>query len=264
MPRLLFCGYPDSAILPALEKKGVEVLQTMEPLTEMPEVDGLVSFGYPHLIPGHLLARLPRKGVNLHISMLPWNRGSHPNFWAFHDRTPHGVTLHELETGLDTGAILLQRQVCFTGAETTFRQTWHRLVRDAEHLLIEHLAPYLGGTLARRQQGGPGSYHREADLPDWPGGWDAQVATTLDALDRAAAAHWALVESRLDPGNEVREAPPLVAPAILKRLLTGKPRLLADLATFLRGHPTATLRPDGNLVVRMLTRSRYDATDTGR
>ncbi|MEB3205585.1 MAG: formyltransferase family protein [Candidatus Sericytochromatia bacterium] len=229
MQRLLFCGYPDSAILPVLEMRGLEVLQTMEPLTEMPEVDGLVSFGYPHVIPEHLLARLPRKGVNLHISLLPWNRGKHPNFWAFHDGTPHGVTLHEIEPGLDTGAILLQRGITLDPERLTFREAWMRLLREAEDLFLEHLDAYLDGRLVAKPQGGPGSYHRSAQLPEWAGGWDANIAEAIAGLHRQASEDAARVLGVLvaDPACSLD---PVRDKAILRRALLANPGMLRAMA----------------------------------
>ena len=206
----------------------------MEPLSEIHEVDGLVSFGYPHVIPGPLLARLPRKGVNLHISMLPWNRGKHPCFWAFHDGTPLGVTLHELESGLDTGAILLQRGLVIDPERLTFREAWTRLLREAEALFLDHLDAYLAGRLVGRPQGGPGSYHRSVQLPEWPGGWDANIAEAMAGLHRQAAADASRVLGLLVPDpacplNPIRDA------AVLKRILLASPRMLRAMAEDLGG-----------------------------
>ena len=69
-----------------------------------------MSFGYRKIIHNKILKKLHKPIVNLHISYLPYNRGSHPAFWAFLDRTPSGVTIHELDKGIDTGKIIFQKK----------------------------------------------------------------------------------------------------------------------------------------------------------
>jgi methionyl-tRNA formyltransferase len=71
--------------------------------------DLLCVAGFPFLLPPRLLA-LPRLGsLNLHPSPLPRRRGPDPLFWTyFHDDREAGVTLHWIDSGVDTGPILSQ------------------------------------------------------------------------------------------------------------------------------------------------------------
>ena len=50
--------------------------------------DLIISYGYNKIINERYLKKLIRPPINLHISYLPYNRGSHPNFWSFVDKTP--------------------------------------------------------------------------------------------------------------------------------------------------------------------------------
>ena len=52
------------------------------------ESDLIISFGYRKIIKNKYLKLLKRPIINLHISYLPYNRGTHPNFWSFVDNTP--------------------------------------------------------------------------------------------------------------------------------------------------------------------------------
>lgn len=63
-------------------------------------------------IPAKIL-RLPRLGcLNIHPSLLPNNRGPDPLFWTFRfGETSTGVTIHQMDDGLDTGPILLQEHI---------------------------------------------------------------------------------------------------------------------------------------------------------
>jgi methionyl-tRNA formyltransferase len=55
----------------------------------------------------------PRLGcVNIHSSLLPRYRGIHPVQWALvNGEEKTGVTLHQIDKGVDTGPILLQREL---------------------------------------------------------------------------------------------------------------------------------------------------------
>lgn len=75
---------------------------------DWPDVDRVVSFGYHHIIKGYRLHEYKGRMVNIHISMLPYNRGASPNFWSWFDDTPKGVSIHMIDGGIDTGHL----QVC--------------------------------------------------------------------------------------------------------------------------------------------------------
>ena len=60
----------------------------------------------------------------------------YPNFWSFFENTPKGVTLHLIDPGIDSGAIMFQREVRFTDGETL--QTSHtKLMTALEGLFFE-------------------------------------------------------------------------------------------------------------------------------
>ena len=45
----------------------------------------------------------------MHISYLPFNKGYYPNLWSHLDSTPSGVSIHEIDKGIDTGKILKKK-----------------------------------------------------------------------------------------------------------------------------------------------------------
>jgi methionyl-tRNA formyltransferase len=73
------------------------------------DVAVVVAFG--RLIPAELLSLPPRGFVNVHPSLLPRHRGPSPIQWTLvcGDRST-GVTTMQLDEGMDTGPILLQRR----------------------------------------------------------------------------------------------------------------------------------------------------------
>lgn len=66
---------------------------------------------WPSILKNPLL-EAPRLGwVNTHPSLLPYNRGKHYNFWTLVEQTPFGVTLHRVDSGVDTGDIVVQQEI---------------------------------------------------------------------------------------------------------------------------------------------------------
>ena len=53
------------------------------------------------------------------MSYLPYIE-AHPNFWSFMDKTPKGVTIHEISNGIDAGDITFQRQYEFNISSENF------------------------------------------------------------------------------------------------------------------------------------------------
>ena len=83
--------------------------------------DLVISFGYRHILKKSLIKQYKAPIINLHISYLPWNRGSHPNFWSFYDNTETGVTIHLIvDDKIDAGPILYRKRVIFSKKESTF------------------------------------------------------------------------------------------------------------------------------------------------
>ncbi len=81
-----------------------------------PELGVSAFFGY--ILKQHLLDFLPRGCVNIHSSLLPYNRGGSPHVWGIVEGTPAGVTLHHIDPGIDTGDIIAQRPVPVEQADT--------------------------------------------------------------------------------------------------------------------------------------------------
>lgn len=49
--------------------------------------------------------------LNMHPSLLPYGRGKHGYYWSIVEKKPFGVTLHFVDQGIDTGAIIFQKQI---------------------------------------------------------------------------------------------------------------------------------------------------------
>ena len=66
---------------------------------------------WPYLINKDLINISNAGFINFHPSFLPFGRGKNPNFWAFIDKTPFGVTLHWVNDSIDGGDIAFQEEI---------------------------------------------------------------------------------------------------------------------------------------------------------
>jgi methionyl-tRNA formyltransferase len=178
--KILFLGYLDTPIIEELRKNGHSVVAHEERIGKSQALgfDFLVSYGYRFILPREILELFPKRAINLHISFLPWNRGSDPNFWSFVENTPKGVTIHELSEGVDDGPILLQSRVEPTESDT-LSSFYDRLRMEIERLFRVHSSDLLGGRFQAVPQTHSGTTHKRADRAPHEalvaGGWNVPV-----------------------------------------------------------------------------------------
>lgn len=77
--------------------------------------------------------------VNLHPSFLPFNRGHWPEVWAIINNTQAGVSLHYVDKGIDTGAII--KQIAIEVLPEDNGQTICKKTEDAGIKLIKSVWP---------------------------------------------------------------------------------------------------------------------------
>ncbi len=116
------------------------------------ELGVVVAFG--QLLPVSLLEALPHGFVNLHFSLLPRWRGAAPVERAMLAGDPEtGVSLMQLEAGLDTGPVFATTRVPIAPSETA-GELRGRLVQAGTELLVAHL-PSLPTATPEPQRGEP-------------------------------------------------------------------------------------------------------------
>jgi methionyl-tRNA formyltransferase len=180
--KALLLGQEAFKIAPLLNSKGHHTFCVTDPVTELAPYDIIISFGYRHIIPKALLDTATCDAFNVHISLLPLNRGAHPNFWAHYDGTPSGVTIHKLDAHIDTGPILDQQTVVFDNTDTTFEHTYNRLIARGHDMLEQNIHRIINRAYFLRPQIGRGTYHRTSDLPEHFSGWDSDIDTEIPRL----------------------------------------------------------------------------------
>lgn len=125
-----------------LEEKNNSVICSSKPI-DLKQLgiinpDIVISYNYKHIIPKNVIVKMKKRIINLHISLLPWNRGSYPNFWSFVENTPKGVSIICIDEGIDTGEILFNKEVNFNEVEETFYSSYLKLHEEIQNLFKEN------------------------------------------------------------------------------------------------------------------------------
>ncbi len=146
--------------------------------------DLIVVTAYGRILPCRLLD-LPRLGtINVHASLLPKYRGAAPIQWALiNGEKETGVTIMQIDEGMDTGDILLPVSLPIT-EEDTGGTLFSKLSELGGQALIEAIAKLKQGTLQPvRQDGFKATYapmlNKEMGHLDW-----SKSATELHRLIR--------------------------------------------------------------------------------
>ena len=109
--------------------------------------DIVVVVAYGQILPASLLAA-PRLGtLNVHASLLPRHRGPAPIEWTILSGDPEtGVTIMQMDAGVDTGPILTQERFAIAADESAGRLEG-KLAALGGRLLVRSLENYAAGRI---------------------------------------------------------------------------------------------------------------------
>lgn len=127
-------------------------------------VDFIISYNYRTIIKPESIELLPHKIVNLHISYLPYNKGASPNIWSFIEGTPCGVTIHEIDSGIDTGDILVQEKIKYDFKYETLGSSYLQSNLKIQSLFIENWEKIKNNKIKPKGQTDKGTFHLSKDL----------------------------------------------------------------------------------------------------
>lgn len=115
-----------------------------------PDIVCVVAYGV--ILPKSFL-KIPALGcINVHPSMLPNYRGPAPIQWAIlNGDKKTGVTIMYLDEGMDSGDIIIQKEVNIGDDETT-GELWNRLSSIGSDLLLQTVENINTGKIERRKQ----------------------------------------------------------------------------------------------------------------
>ncbi|HJX95046.1 MAG TPA: methionyl-tRNA formyltransferase, partial [Candidatus Acidoferrum sp.] len=140
-----------AAGIPVHQPEKIRAPEVQELLQKLaPEVIVIIAYG--QIIPARLLI-IPKLGwINLHASLLPKYRGAAPINWAIvNGETKTGATSMRIDAGMDTGEILLQKEMEIGAAETA-PELAARMSELGAPLMAETLRGLAAGTILPRPQ----------------------------------------------------------------------------------------------------------------
>ena len=164
--------------------------------------DVLVVAAYGLILPQAVLDLPPLGCLNIHASLLPRWRGAAPIHRAIlHGDTHTGVCIMQMDAGLDTGDVLLEKRLAI-GADETTAELHDRLAALGAVALLEAMAGRCDGTLIATAQSAEGVSYAEKL---------SKAEAVLDFSDSAVALHrrirafnpWPVAEAEL-LGQRVR------------------------------------------------------------
>ncbi len=167
--------------------------------------DLLAVAAYGRILGKDLLTLAPHGAINVHGSLLPKYRGAAPIQWAVaNGDTEAGVTIMQMDEGLDSGDMLLQRALPI-GPSDTAEALSPRLATLGGEALVEALSLLEAGTITPVKQDpsevtlapilsredGRVDWKRPAPLAaarlrgftPWPGAWTTLDGRTVKLLD---------------------------------------------------------------------------------
>jgi len=169
--------------LSALQPSSASELLTLE--DRLAEMDLMVVAAYGMLLPETIL-NAPKFGcINVHTSLLPRWRGAAPIQRAIQAGDEEtGITIMQMDSGLDTGPILLQEK-CPISSTDTSGDLHDKLASIGSECLLKVLDAVISGNLDPVNQDGSQACYAEKITKseariDW-----TQSATTIDRAIRA-------------------------------------------------------------------------------
>lgn len=204
-------GLPVSQPIKASAPEFVEEVAGLAP-------DLLVVAAYGQILSKELLSVPSIMPINVHGSLLPRYRGAAPIQWAILDGCREtGITIMEMDEGMDTGPILLQESLEI-GARESFGSLYGRMAELGARLLVRALALLKEGRLTPRPQPSEGAslapmITKEMAEIDWEKG-AVSIFNLVRALDPSPGAYSFLDGHRVRlfsphlPGGDIGEARP--------------------------------------------------------
>jgi methionyl-tRNA formyltransferase len=182
----------ESIGIPLYQPQRVKSIEAVERIAAV-EPECIVVVAYGQLLSADILAIPTLGAVNVHGSLLPKYRGPAPISWALlRGEKVTGITTILMDTGMDTGDMLLQRPVPIQPEDTAGR-LHDRLAHIGADVLVETLELLKAGAIKPRAQDdsqatyapmltkgeGEVDWHQDAEkiccrirgLDPWPGGF---------------------------------------------------------------------------------------------
>lgn len=132
------------------------------------------------IIPKEIIDEVEGRVYNTHPSLLPLHRGWQPIFFSVLEETKVGVSIHQVNSGLDKGLLVAQSEIKVE-SEDTLKSLHFKCRAKILELLQENWSAMAKGTCELQDQVGVGCYHSKLDFDNLFSrlhfGWDSPLAS---------------------------------------------------------------------------------------
>ncbi|MBA3926646.1 formyl transferase [Listeria rustica] len=155
----------DMAPIPESEIQRVSSINDEETIAAIQlEAPDLILVCGTRIISKQVLEATGAPFVNIHAGITPYYRGSHGGYWALvkQDKRNCGVTLHYIDTGIDTGNIIAQEKISVTSKDNFVTYPYLQLAKGIQLLqrfLLENKTEAITPKIADKDRKGHVFYH---------------------------------------------------------------------------------------------------------
>ena len=123
--------------LPFIQPKNAKSKKFWEELYQLEKPDFILSVQYDKIL-GHELLNYPEAGcVKIRYAVLPHDSGNFPIPWALIEKKPIGVTIHWMDDSIDSGDIIVSKEVDVKPNDTAF-SLYHKVTTEAFKLFKKY------------------------------------------------------------------------------------------------------------------------------
>ena len=109
---------------------------------------------------------IPNQGcVNFHMSFLPYNRGKKPNVWPIIDGTPAGISIHYIDEGIDSGAVISQQKIEVELTDTA-KTLYEKMINTFPNLFEETWPKLKTGSIEIKKSLEAGTFHLDKEFKE--------------------------------------------------------------------------------------------------
>jgi methionyl-tRNA formyltransferase len=143
--------------------KGIVLDQYHVDWLQQQDIDAIICVYWPWILKENVF-NLVKVTVNFHPAYLPINRGWYPHVHSLIDGSKTGVTLHQIQSGADTGPIWAQREVVIQPLDTA-KTIYERLQTEIISLFKEKWNDIISGNITPTQQDESiANYHAKKEI----------------------------------------------------------------------------------------------------
>ena len=124
------------------------------------DFDLIISIHCKEIFPSDLVSEV--RCINVHPGFNPFNRGWYPHVFSLINGEPAGVTIHEMDSKIDNGPIIVQK-VCKVYSWDTSLSIYNRIIELEKELVLEWFSRIIDKDYTTFSADRPGSFNSSKD-----------------------------------------------------------------------------------------------------